>query len=48
MMVSVANISYLLYRDGGFDWESYSYRDAVQEKWKVLKEFVKRNVITRV
>jgi hypothetical protein len=48
MIVSVANMSYLIYRDGGFEWTSYSYRDAMYEKWKVLKEFVKRNIITRV
>jgi hypothetical protein len=48
MIISVANISYLMYRDGGDHWASYSYRDAVQEKWKVLKDFVKRNFITRV
>jgi hypothetical protein len=47
MMVSVVNMSYLLYRDGGVHWgASYSYRDALQEKWKVLKGFVK-GVITR-
>jgi len=41
MITSVASMSYLLYRDGGFEWTSYSYRVAVQEKWKVLKGFVK-------
>jgi hypothetical protein len=46
MMVSVANMSYLLYRDKGDQWASYSYRNAVLEKWNVIKGFVK-GVITR-
>ena len=48
MMVSVANMSYILYRDGGDQWASYSYRNALQEKWKVFKGFVKRNFVIRV
>jgi hypothetical protein len=47
MIISVANISYLMYRDGGVEWSSYSYRDAMYEKWKVLKEFVKRNIYNK-